>query len=88
MAQSGILLIILLNSNKIDSLTQKDIESIAKIAELTKNKERLRAENNSLREAGNEANTQLASIQSSTSFKLGRAITYIPRKLRDAFKKK
>ena len=88
MAQSGILLTILLNNNKIDSLTQKGAESAAKIAELTKNKERLSTENNSLREAGNEANAQLASIQSSTSFKLGRAITYIPRKIRDTFKKK
>lgn len=75
-------------SEKVSALTQKDAESAAKIAELTKNEERLSTENNSLREAGNEASAQLASIQSSTSFKLGRAITYIPRKLRDAFKKK
>ena len=52
-----------------------------KVDELSSEKDRLKNERNA-------ADAELRSVQNSFSFKFGRAVTFIPRKIRDSFKNK
>lgn len=74
-------------SEKVSMLTQANVAAEKKLNALSVKVTELSGERDRLTCERNTANAELQSVQNSLSFKLGRFITFIPRKIRDAFKK-
>ena len=74
-------------SEKVSTLTQANVAAGKKLNALSVKVTELSGERDRLTCERNTANAELQSVQNSLSFRLGRFITFIPRKVREAFKK-
>lgn len=74
-------------AEKVGTLTKRDTVSQEKIKSLSVDIKQLTATNRRVAEERDGCMGELESLKNSLSFRLGRAITFIPRKIRDAFKK-
>lgn len=74
-------------AEKVGTLTKRDTLSQEKIKSLSVDIKQLTATNRRVAEERDGCMGELESLKNSLSFRLGRAITFIPRKIRDAFKK-
>lgn len=74
-------------AEKVGTLTKRDTVSQEKIKSLSGDIKQLTATNRRVAEERDSCMGELESVKNSLSFRLGRAITFIPRKIRDAFKK-
>ena len=74
-------------SEKVSTLTQANVAAEKKLNALSVKVTELSGERDRLTCERNTANAELCSVQNSLSFRLGRFITFIPRKVREAFKK-
>lgn len=79
----------------IEQLNRMNKAANKNIATLTVQRDKLVSENidvvserNRLINERNEIYSELESIKNSLSFKLGRTVTFVPRKIRDIFKRK
>lgn len=81
-------------NRKQKSLLEKEVKQASEtvnnteiIDSLTKEEAKLKKQNEQLKKQLNDSNHELNSIRNSLSFKLGRLITWLPRKIRDLFRK-
>ena len=75
-------------TQQVDDLIERDSENKKKIQCLNKGISELALSNKNIAEERDSYISELESVRNSLSFRLGRAATFIPRKLRDVFKKK